>query len=384
MRVGYIQEDYAARRNFLGVVSGLEYVRARDLDPWLGRLPGLAGRTPAFRDFGLNRVDVLHFFNRLSAGRTPWVTTFETVVPRFKPTLSAHHGAAPGYAALAGHARVRRAVEAMAGSACSRLIALSRCNLEMQRELLRAFPERGAAVEAKLVHLPPPQEPLIESVERKPVDYGPPLRFAFVGHAFFRKGGLEMLEAFVELRKGGLDARLAIVSSLSRSDDPAAEEGPEEVRRAEALIAANAEWIEHYRRLSNPEVLDLMRRSHVGLLPTYADTYGYSVLEFQAAGCPVVTTDVRALPEINDDEVGWRIAVPKNRLGEAVYASVEQRRRVSRAIEDGLLDVVARIASDPGGIPGKAAAALERIRACHAPAPHAAALAAIYREARSS
>ena len=63
-------------------------------------------------------------------------------------------------------------------------------------------------------------------------------------------------------------------------------------------------WISYVPKLTNNETLELMKKSHIGLLPTYADTYGYSVLEFQAAGCPVITTNVRALPEINNNNLG--------------------------------------------------------------------------------
>ena len=36
-----------------------------------------------FDDFDLNRVDILHFSNGISYGKTPWVSHFETILPRF-------------------------------------------------------------------------------------------------------------------------------------------------------------------------------------------------------------------------------------------------------------------------------------------------------------
>ncbi len=63
--------------------------------------------------------------------------------------------------------------------------------------------------------------------------------------------------------------------------------------------------------MPNQQVLELLKTCDVGLLPTYADTYGFSALEAQSAACPVISTDVRALPEINNTEVGWLINVPK-------------------------------------------------------------------------
>ncbi len=49
-----------------------------------------------------------------------------------------------------------------------------------------------------------------------------------------------------------------------------------------------------------------MRTADIGMLPSYADTYGFSVLEAQA-GNAVITTDIRALPEVNNPAVGWLI-----------------------------------------------------------------------------
>ncbi|MFW2788163.1 glycosyltransferase, partial [Acinetobacter baumannii] len=66
-------------------------------------------------------------------------------------------------------------------------------------------------------------------------------------------------------------------------------------------------------------------RHHIGLLPTWADTFGYSVLEFQACGCPVISTDVRALSEINNNDIGWLINVDKNKYGEIVVDSYSKK-----------------------------------------------------------
>ena len=56
----------------------------------------------------------------------------------------------------------------------------------------------------------------------------------------------------------------------------------------------------YHKILFNSEVMNILKNTHVGLLPTYADTYGYSVLEAQSFGCPVITTNIRAMPEINN------------------------------------------------------------------------------------
>jgi len=331
----------------------------------------------AFLDYDINRVDILHFFNGISFGRTPWISTFETVLPRYQKTLTCHHGRMPDFAPLKDDVKVRRAIEAMSGDACRNIIAISNCNRQMQLELLGLFPDFREAIERKIVVLHPPQLTFFDEYDAKRIPDDGPIKFIFVGGSFFRKGGMEMLRAFEALRAEGLDVMLTIVSALL-IDDYATKETAADVERAKSVIAANSDWISYYPATRNDEVLALMKASHVGLLPTHADTYGYSVLEMQGCGCPVMTTDVRALPEINNDECGWIVKVPKNRLGEAIYTTVADRQELSRVTEAGIVDIVRGIVRDRAVIRQKAEAALRRIRLAHAPDRHAERLRGLY------
>ncbi len=392
MRVGVQGRDYALSRNIAELVEDFEYVRVHDVCELMRK----ALRTPnavtglfsqrrqdlraKFFDFDINRVDILHFFNAVSFGETPWVSTFETVLPRYQVTLACHHGHHPGYVAIKADARVRRALDAMSRPACRKLIALSNCSAKMQREMLGHYPEHREAIEKKIVVLHPPQAAYFSDYRSKRLPEDGPIRFMFVGGSFFRKGGAEMLVAFHQLRKEGLDIVLTIVSSLA-IDDYAAKETVADVANARRIIGESREWIFHHRSLSNESVLDLMKASHVGLLPTYADTYGYSALEFQACGCPVITTDVRALPEINDDRSGWVIKLPKNRMGEAIYTSGKDRSAIANAIASGIVTVVRSLVKNRSDIEAKADLALERIRTEHSPEHHAERLREIYRDA---
>jgi glycosyltransferase involved in cell wall biosynthesis len=124
-----------------------------------------------------------------------------------------------------------------------------------------------------------------------------------------------------------------------------------------------------------------MRCVHVGLLPTYADTYGLSVLELQANGVPVISTNVRALPEMNNNQAGWLIDVPRDALGEARYASDEMRAQLSAAIEEGLERTMHEIFADLGCLRRKGVASLEKIERDHHPADYARRMGEIYQHA---
>ena len=174
--------------------------------------------------------------------------------------------------------------------------------------------------------------------------------------------------------------KLVLVSSLWL-DPYATQETPEDLVWAKQRIAENVDWIEHYQDLPNNETLELIKSCDVGLLPTWADTYGLSVLESQACGCPVITTDIRALPEINNTDVGWLIRVPKNDLGEALYSTPEEREHLSQHIQAGLEAIIRSICADPSVIFNKGVKSLERIREMHDPDTYAQKLREIYQKA---
>ncbi len=391
MRVGVLSYRfgyYTYTRAIINQAPGVDYIPVHDVFSVANRLSwkinGLLKRklintfdlNNQFQDFGLNKVDLLHFMNGVSYGTTPWVSSFETILPRLSSVLSRQHGALTAHTALE-----RRAMDALAGPHCKRLLPWSACAERMQRALLEAWPAHRNAITEKMQVLHPPQPLLIDRPEDKPIPRDGKLRFMMVGAAFLRKGGREVLDTFQKLiRHHGYPLELIIVSSL-RIEDYAAKETPADVRAAQAIIEQNRDWITHYQSLPNDQVLDLMKQAHVGLLPTYADTYGLSVLEFQASGCPVISTDVRALPEINNNTVGWLIPVPKNDLGEALYDTAEGRAAIRNAICIGLEQAVHEIFADRTILPDKAQSALHRIRQHHNPADYAETLRRIYAHA---
>lgn len=372
IRVGTVQRQYPAMRNFLGSpVPGVQFVRAGNLfrypnylmfkaanyiDPMLGNLHMGAGGT----------CDLLHFFNTVSLGRKPWVSTFETVLPRWDYEYP--------WAIEAG-------LKIMARSACRRLIAISACTANFQRSVMGHYPRYAEVLDAKMTVVHPPQEVLIE--DKSPVWANvTPIRFAMVGALFFVKGGREVLRVFDRLLEEGLPLQLTIVSTLLYGDDES-RSTPEDQREARRIIAKWPQHIVHHARLENTAVLDLFRASHVALLPSIADTYGYAVIEAQAAACPVITTDVRAMPEINDENRGWVISIPKDHRGTGEIHTHEQRMNLSRIIDAGLERIVREIAADASLIAKKGANALAMIKAQHDPGDHGRKLRAIYEEALS-
>lgn len=395
MRIGildYRMNYYPVKRNILDKVSGYEYVPVKDFysikRKWLLRFNRVFEKTlfstfdinNQFEDFDLNKVDILHFSNGISYGKTPWVSHFETILPRFEHLLKRKNPLFLQNKKM--ETMTKRGLEALAGSACLGIIAMSENAAKHQRNYLSELSsEISDAINKKIHVLHPPQESLVDSVEQKKYSHTNPIRFILVGAGFFRKGGREILNSFERLIKvENLPIKLVLVSRLHQ-DYYAAHETEVDTLWAKEKIKSNQDWIEYYEVIPNQQVLELLLTCDVGLLPTYADTFGFSVLEAQSAGCPVISTDVRALPEINNTDVGWLINVPKNELGEAYYQTPEERQILSERIQSGLEHIIRGIAQDPSIIAKKGQAALEKIKSQHDPVRYGESLRAIYEKA---
>ena len=204
------------------------------------------------------------------------------------------------------------------------------------------------------------------------------LRLIFVGRDFFQKGGGALLRAAVKMRN---DFNIEIYA-VGDFDHQTFATSPEidvadEMRK---LISGNS-WIHHYSSLPNPEVLALAKTCHIGLLPTRDDTFGFSVLEFQACGLPCITTDIRALPEINNDEIGWLVQVPKLANGCADFSTSEKMGELSHAIEQGLEKILRAALAKPESIFLKGVKALKNINENHSPVEYGKRVGEIYHEA---
>jgi len=227
----------------------------------------------------------------------------------------------------------------------------------------------------------PPQKALVSAYSAKNIGFNGNIRFIFVGASFFQKGGLEIVETLKMVKeKYHYPLELVIISSLE-DDNYAAGASADDNRRILSYILENNDWITYFPRLENNLVLAWMKKSHIGLLPTYADTYGFVVLEYQAAGCPVISTNIRALPEINSNDTGWVIEIPKNYLGEAIYTTSEDRTLISNAIRKGIEQAVHEIFSDKKIILEKSDNAIRNIEKNHSVQNYARKMSELYHKA---
>ncbi|MBJ6724268.1 glycosyltransferase family 4 protein [Geomesophilobacter sediminis] len=390
MIIGHQDENYACKRCITHILEEATYrnIKKENLYAYLwftlrvlhkvGLLKKLKVDT-SYKHFSLtsSRVDLHHLFNCVSFSKTPWITTFESFVPRYSELLV---NIGDGRIAFPATGNLVKAMQALAADSCRKIIALSECTRNMQEDLIQLFPEYAEPIRRKLCCLYPPQRLYVDSFAAKRLSLDGPISFLFVGRDFFTKGGAELIKAFVRLvEEFHLPILLRIVSLLDAGNYANL------VSRAEIAAVQKtideAPWIEYHRELPNQDVIDLMLQSHVGILPSWAETFGYSVLEFQATGCPVITTDVRAFPEINSNEVGYLIEVPKNDHGEGLYMTKPQRDVMARIIQQGIETAVGKIFLDRSEVASKGERAIARVRKWHDPAAYAETMRGIYHEA---
>ena len=362
--IGYVEE----RVLLTAIPTGVTYVRSYDavnviayLQRRLASPPTATSLTNCLHcDLGLNRVDLLHLVNTISCSDTPWIVSFEHHVPRWNP-------------------RSARGMQMLTRPACRRLLALSHFAWKAQLSLLEPGSALRDALTAKLVVTHPPQRPLISSYEEKQLSEEA-VTCTFVGRDFWRKGGREVVEAFQQLRSEGEPVRLHVISSLEWGDYISGST-LEDARMMEKQMRSAGDWLIHDHELPNESVLRALTNSHIALLPTYDDTYGFSVLEAQASGTPIITTDICVMPEVNSNETGWLISLVHDAFGQALLRTPDDRRAASRAIVEGVYNALKSSLRDPSLIRSRGQRALESIRTRHAPDAYAEQLREIYAQA---
>lgn len=307
-------------------------------------------------------VDVIHTFNTVCRIKKPWVVSFESTIPRY---IYARKQFENFY-----HVLKERGVEDMRRENCICLLPISNYTYHLQKKYFEYIGAKDLINKMKVLHPPQTIESDVDIIEKKYDDMRE-LRFLMVGHAFFVKGGREIAEVLSEFRKER-DIKLTIVSSLINPFGQGEGFDNDDIKNFREFIVKNKEWITLYPVVSNRQVLNLARNAHIGLLPSYHDTYGYSVLEMQACGCPVITSDVRALPEINNNLCGW-VSNIENVRKDGIQAMIKQNKKeLYRIVED--------ILNGTGQIKNRACKSLQRIQTNHSPVKYGKKLMKVYRE----
>lgn len=315
-----------------------------------------------YLDARIQKANIFHFYNTVLIGRRPWVVTFENEIPRH-------------------NTKSEFLFKKLAGKSCKRIIAMSKNALNIERYYLSAFPKYEQAILEKVVLIAPPQKLHTNGAKPSKIDT---IRFIFVGGAFFHKGGKELVHAFLKAKQTFSNIHLTIVSSFAFTHWYDTHVTNEDIQKIKQLLERNKDAITYFSGLPNDKIISLFKESHVSVLPSYGETYGYVVLEAQACGCPVITTNAWAFNEFNNSEIGWILDLPTiiDRGGlKFDLQTVEKRRTFSELLEQRLLETIKKIATNTSQINQKSELVIKHIRENHCPKIHQEKIGSIYFEA---
>ena len=271
--------------------------------------------------------DLLHAFNRVPLGPTPYVIGFESHLPRVFGREES---------------RVAQALRReLASDRCRAIVPMSEIAKKIFLDQHKDAPELEA-LRAKIVVrfpnviVPPdltdwfdPAAPLNE------------LRVMFVGGDFARKGGCVAVKVAERAKAAGAPIHFTIISSLNVGakvyTDPS---NPAFFEPYFKLLEQDN--INFMRGAPNSEVLEIASKSHLQLLPTFADTFGYSAIEAMARFCPTLATKQGALPEFLNDENAVMLPLETDHLNGWVHNS--SPLRAAPAFEKIFADEVERMA----------------------------------------
>jgi len=272
--------------------------------------------------------DLVHAFNRIPIGRTPFVIGFESHMPRVINREDTW--------------MFRAQTRMLRSNRCRAILPISR----MAEHWFRAFHGESAYWDelAPKLRRRYPNVPVYEGPDAAESFEPGPIRMTFVGSHFGRKGGCVAVKIAEKALARGIDLRVTIVSDLQCGNgiwtDPLRPGFFDDYLKLTELPN-----VRHESRLPNDEVLGLLRDSHFCLLPTFSDTFGFSAVEAMMVYTPVIGTTQGALPEfISHRDNGILLQLPTTEFG--AWTESHYGDRASPAFEARFRDEVDRLAEE--------------------------------------
>lgn len=135
--------------------------------------------------------------------------------------------------------------------------------------------------------VPNPCSKEVELIARKEIKTIETKDLIFVGHVIPQKGVFELVESIILMEQ---NVNLTIVGPFEDS-----------IKEKLMTIAQKKDfgsWLRFNGVMSRGEILELMQKSYALVLPSYSEGFPNVILESLACGCPVISTNVGAIPEM--------------------------------------------------------------------------------------
>lgn len=256
----------------------------RNFIPFNKISPKLEGFT-VFAASPFARYDLIHAFNRIPIGTTPFVIGCEAHLPRaFGLESSSYY---------------RLLNRALIGDRCRRVIAISKHATKVLAKQHADDPDWNTVAAKLEIRYPNMVMPGVQNDTTSSLD---PVRLVFVGSHFGRKGGIVAVKMAEKAKAIDFPLHVTIISDLNAGGaiwtDPADRTLFEPYFKLLGL-----DNVAHLGSLSNAEVQKHLRSAHFSILTTFSDTFGYSAIESMAHGTPVIATKQGALLEFIEHDV---------------------------------------------------------------------------------
>lgn len=187
---------------------------------------------------------------------------------------------------------------------------------DTKKEILKEFPEIEHKLEILYYGMEPPK---IKKKKKKTKD----ITLLFTGRYFFQKGGLHALEVMDRLTKKYKNVKAIFIS-----------EAPEDIfKKYSKNKKIKISGLVPFEKIIN----EIYPQSDIYVYPGYTDSFGFTFLESQSWGIPVVTVDGYARKEVVENgKTGFVIPRGKkidyNKLDEDIIKKLEDK--VSLLIEN--------------------------------------------------
>lgn len=364
IKVGFIRNGYPEKKNFLETSHpSIHYKKVVDRYKVLDYLYFKSRKRinhryhSVFTNEFWHKVDLFHFFNSISFGSKPWVSTFEYEIPR--------------------HNRENKKLwKSLESDSCISLLAMSHNAFNVQTYFANKYSISRDTIN-KVEVLYPPQK-----MGENKANYNAKPIITFVGNAFYHKGGIELIDACDYLwTNDKLDFHLNIVSNFTYTnwlDKDVTKDDEEHVKH---VLKKNQFNVKVYNSLPNEQVLNLLQTSHLSVLPSFGETYGYAVVEAQAQGCPVITTNSWAFNEINNNTIGWILDLPTVEINGCLKADISQpqkKKAYRNMLKEQLIATIKEAISDMDVLKDKAINSQSQVKIKFSVDKHASRLYSIY------
>jgi glycosyltransferase involved in cell wall biosynthesis len=313
--VGILYPGYGIEKVTYGLaVPGFTYATVKAIP--FHRLLDHHGTFWAHTPFILDRsIQLVHTFNALPVNSKKFVVTFEMELPRYLGRCTA--------------AQMKIGWHILNSERCRAILAMSEAAKEFFETRLVQTGNQGLAKKLSVFRGGINPGPRVGP--ERTINEHEALQILFVGADARRKGLVPLLAALKELRNGGIETKLTVVSAVSDSTYVF----PDDLYPASRLRAELREldWVKYYPYVPNDEVRQLMRRSDIFIFPTLDEgNGGWALIEAGLEGLPMVTTNAFAIPEILSDNVGGRVIpleLNKDRRWNGIYLNDDDKRNAA-------------------------------------------------------